>query len=191
MANASIKQQADDFLGKVQCRSQAPFPPTQMPVQHKQASELLLSAYAGGGNSELTALTQYFAHSQTASDEATKNLELCVALDEMHHLQVIGEMIVSLGGDLRFWASNHAYWSGGHVSYGMTDPEKVSQDIFSEQMAIAGYDALLREIQHLNTDNNPSLNQVNLVIGRILEDEYIHLTQFTDQHAKLAGHQRQ
>ncbi len=189
MENATIKQKADDFLAKVPCRSQTPFPPTQMPAQHKQAAELLLSAYAGGGNSELTALTQYFAHSQTIADAAAKNLALCIALDEMHHLQVLGEMIVSLGGDLRFWASNHAYWSGGHVSYGMTDPEKVSQDLFSEQMAISGYEALLREIQFLNTDGNPSLNQVNLVITRIIEDERIHLTQFTDQLASLSGAQ--
>ena len=186
MANASIKQQADDFLTKVPCRSQTPFPPTQMPVQHKQAAELLLSAYAGGGNSELTALTQYFVHSQTVSDVETKNLELCIALDEMHHLQVIGEMITSLGGELRFWAPNHSYWTGGHVSYGMMDSEKVSEDIFSEEMAISGYEALLRELQQINKDQNPSLNQVSLVIRRILEDEQIHLKQYTDKHAALS-----
>lgn len=164
MAGATIKQQADDFLNKIQCRSQNPFPSTQMPVQHAQAAELLLSVYAGGGNSELTALTQYFVHSQTLSDVDAKNLDLCIALDEMHHLQVIGEMIVSLGGELRFWSTNHMYWTGGYVSYGITDKEKISQDIFSEQEAISGYEALLREFQCLNTDNNPALNQAGLVI---------------------------
>jgi bacterioferritin len=114
-----------------------------------------------------------------------KNLELCIALDEMHHLQVIGEMIVSLGGDLRFWAPNRSYWTGGIVSYGASDVEKISQDIFSEKEAIGGYEALLREIQFLNTDNNPSLNQVNAVIQRILEDETVHLSQFSDKYNQL------
>ena len=189
MADTTIKQQADEFLSKLQCHSQGQFPPTQMPAQHKQAAELLLSAYAGGGNSELSALTQYFAHSQTATDKDMKNLELCIALDEMHHLQVIGEMIVSLGGDLRFWSTNHAYWTGGHVEYGMTDVEKVSLDIFSEKEAIAGYEALLREMQYLGKDGNPSINQVSTVIRRIIEDENVHLTQFTNKYNQLSGAQ--
>lgn len=189
MIHPNIKQQADDFLNKTQCRSQNPFPPTQMPVKHAQAAELLLSAYAGGGNSEFTALTQYFMHSQTLSDADAKNLELCIALDEMHHLEVIGEMIVSLGGELRFWAPNHSYWTGGHVSYGTTDMDKISEDIFSEQEAIGGYEALLREFQCLSADNNPSLNQASLVLRRIVEDENVHLSLLNGKFNQLKGMQ--
>jgi bacterioferritin len=124
-------------------------------------------------------------HSQTISDADAKNLELCIALNEMQHLEALGEMIVGLGGDLRYWSTGHSYWTGGNVSYGATDTEKISQDIFSETEAIAGYDALLREIQCLNTDNNPSLNQVGAVIRRIIEDENAHLTLFHEKFNQL------
>ena len=182
-----VKQKAEEFINNIPCRSKNPYPSTQISVKNEQVAELLLSAYAGGGNSELTALTQYFVHSQSMTDKEAADMNLCIAMDEMYHLQVIGEMIISLGGNLKFWAPNHAYWTGGYVSYGLTDTDKLSQNIFSEQEAIAGYQAILREVQYFNTNSNAGLNQVCTVIQRILEDENVHLSLFTDKYNQIKG----
>jgi rubrerythrin len=179
-----IEKQADEFFNTIKCRVQKPYPASKMTFQDVQLSEKLLAAFANGGNSELTALTQYFVHSQTINNEELASLVFCIALDEMHHLQMLSELITSMGGELRYWSPNHAYWSGGYVVYGSGIDEKISADIFSEQEAISGYESLLRDIKRMN---RPELSQVEAVISRIIEDENYHLTLLNEQYNALFG----
>jgi rubrerythrin len=177
--NNGIKKQADDFLNTLTCRVQKPYPEAKVTFQNKPIAERLLSAFADGGNSELTALTQYFIHSQTISNKTISDTLFCIALDEMHHMEMISELIVSMGGELRCWSSDHAYWTGGFIAYGTSDSEKLSLDIFAEHEAIAGYESILRDIKQRN---DPSLAQVETVIRRILEDESYHLNLLNEQY---------
>jgi rubrerythrin len=177
-----VEKQAEDFLNTLKCRVQKPYPQTKLTFKDVQLAEKLLSAFADGGNSELSALTQYFIHSQTIDNEEVKNLLYCVSMNEMYHLEVLSEMITSLGGEPRYWGANHAYWTGGYVEYGTNASDKLSADIFSEQEAIAGYEALLRDIKKAN---NPNYGPVEAVINRIIEDENYHITLFSEAYASL------
>jgi bacterioferritin len=142
---------------------------------------MLLSAFADGGNAELTAIAQYLNHSDTISDKSLSDMIFCIALVEMQHLDLVGTMIESLGGDLRYWRPNRAYWSGGEVDYGHSDCEKISLDIKAEQDALNGYEELLRNLYHMD---GPGADQVEQVIRRIMEDEMFHLEMFKEAYSR-------
>jgi len=165
-----IEDKVDDFILSLPCRVNRPYPSAEISDPDNRTAQLLLDAFADGGNAEFTAIAQYIHHHMTIEQEDVANIELCISLVEMKHLELLGTMIESLGGDPRYWRTNRAYWTGGNVGYGDTLCEKLTLDIFSEQEAIAGYEALLRMI-----DNS----QVRTVLRRILEDELIHLSLFT------------
>ncbi len=182
----TIKEYASNFLSSLPCHIQKPYPSPHISAKNAQVADALLNAYADGGNAELTAITQYFNHALTIKDENVSNLVFCIGLVEMHHLKLIGEMIESLGGELRYWRANHSYWTAGNVNYGSTTCGKLSLDILAEQEALSGYEAILREVI---SQNNPALNQVEDVITRIMEDEAYHLTLFTDAYNSLCNKQ--
>ncbi len=179
MTNQTITQRADNFLNQLPCHVFKPFPAPSVTVQNARIADMLLSAYAAGGNSEFSALTQYFTHSMTAGQEDISSLLFCICMDEMHHMELIGRMTLALGGDLRYWNSGHSYWNGGGLSYGTTLPEKLSQDMFAEHEAITAYDSILRVVQ---SEKNPALAPVEALVNRILEDEHLHLQMLTDKY---------
>ena len=53
----SIKERADEFLASLPCRVQEPYPSAQIPAKNERIANMLLSAFADGGNAELTAIT--------------------------------------------------------------------------------------------------------------------------------------
>jgi bacterioferritin len=171
----SVGERANEFISGLPCRIQKPYPSAQIHATNERVANMLLSAFGGGENAELTAITQYIQHSKTISNPEYADLIFCIALIEMRHLDMIGTMIKSLGGEVRYWRPNHDYWSGGNVDYGNTDCEKLSLDIFSEETAIEGYEELIRSIA---LEKDPAMAQVISVIERIIEDEKYHLTIF-------------
>jgi rubrerythrin len=128
-------KRADDFADSLPCRVQKPYPSAQISAKNEAVANMLLNAFADGGNAELTAVTQYLNHSDTISDKCLADMIFCIALVEMRHLDLVSTMIDSLGGDLRYWRTNHAYWTGGNVNYGSSTCEKLSLDIEAEQEA--------------------------------------------------------
>lgn len=178
--NMSIDARADEFFESLPCRVQKPYPSTQINSQNLAIAGMLMDAF-GSANSETTGLTQYLSHSHTIDNEEIADQLLCVALVEMKHLDMLGNMIVALGGDLRFWKSNKSYWDGGLIGYGDTLCDKLSLDVLSEQEAISGYAHLIRQIGAIN---DPASSQVVAVLKRIQEDEEVHLAMFKDLYNK-------
>ena len=182
----SIKDRADEFIDSLPCRAQEPYPSAEIPTKNEEIANMLLSAFADGGNAELTAITQYQNHSDTISEKELSDMIFCISLVEMRHLDLVGTMIESLGGDLRYWRPNHAYWSGGEVDYGKSTCEKISLDIKEEQEALSGYEELLRSICRID---GPGAEQVIRVIRRIMEDEMFHLELFNNAYRKYCCHE--
>lgn len=75
---------------------------------------LLLEDYAGSV-SEMTAINQYFYHHLTfEAYEDLEDLEECISIIEMHHLELLGETIQLLGvpPEFRTLTNNRAnYWN--------------------------------------------------------------------------------
>lgn len=180
-----IEKKVDELIESLPCRVDKPYPEGEIPVKNLRIANLLLDAYANGGNSELTAITQYMHHHFTIEKKDVANLELCIALVEMKHLELLADMIESLGGDPKFKRSNEFYWTGGYVNYGKTLCEKLNADIFAEQEAIFGLMALIRVIIE---EKGPGSKEVVKVLKRILEDEEVHLKLFIQAHKKHCCH---
>lgn len=176
-----VETLADDFIQSLPCAINKPYPSTDVSFKNKEAANLLLDAFGGGDTAEFTAIAQYLQHTHTIENKEIANQIFCIALIEMRHLDLLGDMIVALGGDLRYWAANQSYWEGGKVSYGSNMCEKLSLDISSEQNAINSYHALIRNLEKLR---DPRLKQVIDLINRIIEDEQLHLETFQTLYSK-------
>lgn len=171
----ATESEVDEFVTSLSCRVKKPYPSGNVKVKNKRVADLLLNAFANGGNAELTAIAQYINHHLTISQKSVSNLELCIALVEMKHLEMVGNLIESLGGNPKYFRTNRQYWSGGNVDYGKTLCQKLSLDIYAETQAIAGYRELLRQIK---------IPQVRRVLKRILADEIHHRKLFRAAYAK-------
>lgn len=175
----TIQEQLNELIFSLPCHAKGPYPDINQISPNKQIAKLVLDAFSNGNNAEFTAIAQYMHHSLTISNEYVKELELCIALVEMYHLQLLGRLIDQLGGDPRYIASNQHYWSGGNVSYGNSLCEKLSIDIASEQYAIFGYEALIRNIEKIE---DPSNKLICELIRRIIADEKVHLQLFKNAY---------
>ena len=184
LALSNIHERMDSFFRSLPCALKKPYPSAQITAKNKPVADLLLSAFADGSSAELTAITQYLYHALTIKEKDVSNLIWCISLAEMHHFELVGEMIVSLGGDPRYWQPNRYYWSGGFVQYGDKLCEKLDYDILAEQEGIAAYQTLIRVIRG---QGGPGVSEVTAVIERIIEDERHHLDLFNGVYDKYCS----
>lgn len=166
-----IHELVENFLISLPCRDPSPFPEITVSEPNGHYAKLLLDAFADGTAAELTAVAQYIHHHLTIKEKDVSDLQLCIALVEMHHLDIIGDLIEQLGGDPKYLRTNKGYWQGSEVSYGDSLIQKLRLDILSEEAAIATYHYLLAEI------GDP---QIQRVLERIIRDEQVHLMLFLE-----------
>lgn len=170
-----IEKLVDEFIESLPCKADMPYPEAEVEGPNIRYANLLMDAYADGDKGELTAITQYMHHHLTIQNKEIANVELCIALIEMKHLELIGDLIKMLGGNPKYRRSNKAWWDGGHVSYGDNTEFKLKLDMDSEKAAIEGYKTLISEIEDKN---------IVKVLKRIIEDELVHLNILTTLYKK-------
>lgn len=154
----------------------APYPSVSDIKPDARIARRLLAEYASG-EGELAAITQYFYNSlivPLTGPAALGDLFSCVSRVEMHHLELIGKLIIAYGGDPGFLSYGRgdrtAWWTGAYVNY-EKDPVKILKNaIHAEQAAIADYRTT---ISYLNNDS------VRDLISRIIADEEHHIALFT------------
>ena len=141
----------------------------------------LSPAYAGA-KGELTAILQYVYQSilfgQTGKEEMGKKL-LAIAVNEMHHLELLGTAITRLGAPPAFTACLPypvGYYSAASVNYAKAPLEMIEADIAAEKNAIADYHIILTRISN---------NTLIELIERIIEDEKLHLCTFESMRKEL------
>lgn len=162
----------------------APYPAPASEIKPNPAvARRLLAAYAGSGG-ELTAVGQYFYNSllaPVAGARAVGDLFACVSRVEMHHLELLGELILAYGGDPGFLAyqpnGRTAWWSGSYLSYDKQPAKMLKNAIAGEQAAIADYRRTLSYMQ-----DAPS---ARALLERIIADEEHHITLFNAALASL------
>lgn len=150
-----------------------PYPPIKVEKKSQKYVNILLQNYSGMV-SEFTAVNQYVYHKFRLSMDYPKVAETIngIAIVEMHHLEILGKLIVLLGGDPRYWISKNDkkyYWNAKFVDYGNTIKEFLSYDIQAEITAIRDYKKAKSEISDPN---------IIKIIDRILLDEEYHLELF-------------
>ena len=153
--------------------ARTPYPKVQVAGPNLYYANLL-SKDLGGAKSEMTSACQYvyqgwFLERQYSNISATMDR---IAVVEMHHLNLLGQMILLLGGDPQYRAITNrrgTYWDGRMVSPDK-DPEKmILSSMELERAAIEIYS------QQLVLIKDPYIQQMLL---RILEDEKIHMKLF-------------
>ena len=130
----------------------------------------LFSAY-GGQDGEMTAIVQYFYNSLITGmqgENEISHLFSCISQVEMHHLRLLGQLILAYGGDpglLSFRGDRKIWWSGDFVHHLKQSDRMLREAIAGEQAAIRDYGSLLKLMPD---DGNRA------VIERILTDEHHH-----------------
>ena len=146
-----------------------------------QTLRLISPAYAGR-EGELTAVLQYVYQSimfeKQGDSESAKTL-LKIAVNEMHHLEILGTMITKLGAPPVFSACPPypvGFYSASCVNYAKTPRQMISADICAEENAVSEYERILLRVKN---------SAVAEVISFLLEEEREHLKTFNAMLAAL------
>ncbi len=141
-----------------------------------------LSVPYAGFHGELNAILQYVYHAfyfKTRGDGKTAQLLLGIAITEMEHLEMLGELILRLGGDPVYAAGTPfecTFYSASAVSYSKTPQKMLLDDISGELIASREYENLAKRI--CNED-------IGALLTRIKMDEDLHALVLKDRLKEL------
>ena len=162
-------------------KSEKEYPSLDGITEDYKTLRVISPAYAGG-RGELTAVLQYVYQSillgRLGKKEMSKTI-LGIAINEMHHLELLGTAITMLGAPPAFTGCLPypiGYYSASNVNYSKTPCEMIEADIIAESNAIADYRKILTCI------SNEALTRL---IERIIEDEELHLAAFKSMKKEL------
>lgn len=156
-----------------------PYPPIKVIEKNPKYIDLILLNYASDV-SEFDAIAQYTYHEISLTyenQEATETIK-GIAMVEMHHLQMLGQIIVLLGGTPGYWINNKKkkYWTGKLVNYDTSSLKTIlTTDIQDEKKAIKQYRETITKIDD---------KYINAVIKRIILDEEFHIQLLTNLYTK-------
>lgn len=137
---------------------------------NKRYASLIYETLAGK-EGELTGVNQYiYEHIDLREKEEISKILLNIAIEEMHHIDILGEILINLGEKPYFKDSNQRDWSTNNIKYRIKDiKDAMKINIFLEENAITTYRKLMRYT------NNIYLRKV---YERIILDETTHLEIF-------------
>lgn len=154
----------------------APYPPVPTVKPDAGAARRLLADYAGN-EGELTAITQYFYNSllaPLAGESGIGDLFACVSRVEMHHLELIGKLILAYGGDPGFLAYSRnnrpTWWDGSNVNYDKSPQRMLEAALRGERDAVENYKRTAAYVSDAGC---------RALIARIIADEEHHIALFT------------
>lgn len=148
-----------------------PYPKLMNIRQNQKYANLLYNNYAGGAG-ELTAVTQYiYEHIELKKYESFSKILLSIAIEEMHHLDLVGGLIKKLGKKPYFIDKENKNWTAKNIKYHFNNVyDMLMFNIESEKRAIADYNEAIKYTQ------NKSIKEL---LERIILDEKTHLEIFT------------
>ena len=157
----------EDIFENLLFQAQEPYPENVVSEKNYNYASMISEAYAGR-ESELTAVLQYsFQHFvKDESDERVAAALMKIGIVEMHHLEMLGEMLYKLGSTPIFAGRRRQIYSASAVNYETDLVKLLNIDIENEYAAIDYY----RYINARIDDEG-----INRVIDRIIEDEKTHI----------------
>ena len=127
------------------------------------------------GFSELDAIHLYT--SQEQKFEPIGNLLLGIALVEMKHYGILGELIIKLGGRIE------QRYNNSKVSLGETKEEALNNAIDAENKTIEFYEGMIEKIKGVH-ETKTTIIVVQLV-NKLIADERVHLKLLKEQKDNL------
>lgn len=156
-------------------QSTAAFPPIEVNGPNQAYARAMLSNL-GGQNSEMTTIGSYFYdHLATISlDKTLSDIFMRIAMVEMHHLDIFGQLARKLGADPRLWECRQdqlVFWSPEYVHY-PADVCSILRSLLSgEEEAICKYRRQAATIDDTH---------VTALLERIILDEQVHVSILKD-----------
>lgn len=152
----------------MKCCSDKPYPPIEVEGENIEYAKILLEDYAGEGGED-TAIHNYFYQSLVTSEDSAVFKEISKV--EMHHLDILGELIYKLGYLPAFYTIDSNVecvipWTSKNVDYSTELSTILLEDIAREMRAIKRYQKHISEIDDYH---------VKRILARIIEDEKIHI----------------
>ncbi len=156
-------------------KASAPYPTLQVTGKNERYAALLSQDFASS-RGEMTAIYQYMYQNWLTInyDDELAQLLMNIAEVEMMHLDILGKMIVLLGGNPKCQAvqqNQWIFWSGNMVNYNREKKKMLLYNIALEQYAVDTYTTHAKIIQ------DP---YVSALLLRIVEDEKLHVHLFRD-----------
>lgn len=158
------------YAEKLNAAVDAPYPPVKVEKENPLYATAILDNM-GGKVSESTLLSAYLYHHLTLKKYEDVAL-ICRKIEtvENHHLHIMGELTVALGGEPRLWSISGekmmTYWSAGYHKYPTLLEEALLLLIQEEKKTIDKYSRQANGIK----DNGVVANLL-----RVIEDERLHL----------------
>lgn len=160
-------------------KAKLPYPPIVVAKPNKHYAEIIQVNFAGAV-SEFSAISQYINHhfrTENQYTEISKTLEH-IAIVEMYHLEILGKLIIKLGGNPGYWINKKdkkLNWSPHFINYGLNVTEMINYDINDEKVAIKQYISTQKKIDDSN---------IISIIDRIILDEEVHIQILTELSKK-------
>ena len=143
--------------------------------------KVISPAYASP-TGELNTILQYFYHYfhfiRCKQYDIAQTLE-SIAVNEMFHFKMLGELITALGASPIYTQSPPStfnFYSTKYVSYSRTLENMLEDDIYGERRAIESYKRMAMRLKN---------EQVKSIVLRLAEDEELHLATLKDILSKL------
>ncbi|MGX4598075.1 ferritin-like domain-containing protein [Faecalimicrobium sp. JNUCC 81] len=158
-----------------------PYPEIKVESKNPYYAELLMDDHSGI-ISEFSAISQYLYHSLDLGKSYTDlaNMWLQISFIEMHHLDILSQVITLLGGKPKYRGSFSTLgqpWNGSFVYYGDNICDQLNVDLESEYQAISNYENHIRMIDDKYIKN---------ILRRIILDEQIHIIHFKEAIKKYS-----
>lgn len=149
-----------------------PYPPIKVYRKNLHYANMIIPALRQQ-SSELTAITGYLYQSWILAKHHKKVSELLMNLAkvEMHHIQMLGQLITLLGGDPKFANNACECWSGEALDYCKDSWQIFHSNQKAEEEAADFY---------LETAEQIEDPYVDAVLNRIALDEQLHAKIFKD-----------
>lgn len=153
--------------------SPEPYPAIQICAPNLTYAQMLSTPFASA-KSELNTVTQYIYFNWVLEQNCAEISQLFLQISkvEMHHLNLLGQLITALGGNpvYRSYPYNRPiFWNSGMLQYQCNTEKALHLSIAGEQDAIESY----RHLSKLIQDSN-----VTAVLQRIILDEEVHIQLF-------------
>ena len=146
-----------------------PYPPIKVEKSNLKYAQLLNISLAAA-SSELTSVTQYLYQKWIFKADYHETAKIIgkIAEMEMRHMQILGELIVLLGGNPMYCAVKNrklSVWNGNMVCYATDPRQAMLENIVLEQAAINTYNEQIALIED---------DCIKAVLERIILDEESH-----------------
>lgn len=156
-----------------------PYPEVKVQSKNPKYIDLILLNYASSV-SEFNSIAQYSYQQIILS---CKNKEIYQTLNgisivEMHHLELLGKIILMLGGDPIYCINNKKknYWSSKLIDYNASSIKDIlTIDINHEKAAIKQYKETITKIDD---------SCINDILKRIVLDEEFHIQLLVNLYSK-------